>query len=192
VPDECQTEVDERPSDRILFFGSSSVTNRNALEHLVKDIVPRCRTVLSRHGLRFRIAGRFEETLLERLRDPAVEAVGEVSDMDEEIRAARFVVLPIRAASGTRTRILEAARWGKAVVTTPIGAEGLELPGDALVVRESGAALAEAIEALVEGRLDAARIGRELRRAVLARYGEKRVAAELYEQLDAFDAGAGR
>jgi len=44
-------------------------------------------------------------------------------------------VVPLRIGSGTRLKILEAAAMGKAIVSTPLGAEGLELaPGSEIVI----------------------------------------------------------
>ena len=43
---------------------------------------------------------------------------------------ATLVAVPLRAATGTRHKILQAMAMGRPVVSTPIGAEGLDLEKD--------------------------------------------------------------
>jgi glycosyltransferase involved in cell wall biosynthesis len=50
-----------------------------------------------------------------------------VEDLDDLYRKTRVVCVPILSGSGTRVKILEAAAYGKPVVSTSIGAEGLEM-----------------------------------------------------------------
>ncbi|HYP13188.1 MAG TPA: glycosyltransferase family 4 protein, partial [Bryobacteraceae bacterium] len=50
---------------------------------------------------------------------------GPVADAIEELSSARVAVVPVLAGSGTRLKIIEAWAAGTAVVSTPVGAEGL-------------------------------------------------------------------
>lgn len=59
------------------------------------------------------------------LRPEGVSFLGFVDDLDAVYRDARVVVCPIRYGSGTRVKLVEAAAWGKPIVSTGIGAEGL-------------------------------------------------------------------
>jgi glycosyltransferase involved in cell wall biosynthesis len=52
---------------------------------------------------------------------------GEVEDARPYIARASVFAAPLRAGSGTKVKILEALALQRAVLTTPIGAEGLEL-----------------------------------------------------------------
>ena len=58
---------------------------------------------------------------------PGVELCEDVPDLKEYYRRCRAVVVPLLAGGGTRIKILEAALAGRPVLSTPIGAEGLEL-----------------------------------------------------------------
>ena len=57
--------------------------------------------------------------------DPRIELTGPVDDAVAELASARVVVAPLLAGSGTRVKILEAWAASRAVVSSPIGAEGL-------------------------------------------------------------------
>jgi glycosyltransferase involved in cell wall biosynthesis len=68
---------------------------------------------------------------------------------------AEVVVVPVRAGGGTRLKVLEAAACGKAIVSTPLGVEGLSFrPGHDLVVADAPEGFAAATAALL---LDPAR-----------------------------------
>ena len=68
--------------------------------------------------------------VLEALRaHSGITFLGEVESVAAVQRDARVALVPILSGGGTRLKLLEAAAGGRAVVTTPIGAEGLDLPG---------------------------------------------------------------
>ena len=71
---------------------------------------------------RLRVAGGIGATVVAR---PSVEVLGIVDRLDAEYADATVVVCPVTAGSGVKTKMLEALRYGKAVVTTELGAEGM-------------------------------------------------------------------
>ena len=56
-----------------------------------------------------------------------VTVVGQVPDIRPYVARASVYVVPLRIGGGTRLKILDAMAMGKAVVTTSIGCEGLEV-----------------------------------------------------------------
>ncbi len=73
----------------------------------------------------FRIVGR-HDGLLDDLRGrEGLEIAGEVADLDEAFRTTAAVVVPLRAGSGTRIKVLEGFARGKPVISTTLGSEGL-------------------------------------------------------------------
>lgn len=63
-------------------------------------------------------------------RQPGVVVTGAVPDVAPYLARAAVIAVPLGAGSGTKLKVLEAMAAGKAVVTTPVGAEGLGLaPG---------------------------------------------------------------
>jgi len=57
--------------------------------------------------------------------DSRIEVIGPVPDAVGEIARSRIAVVPLRAGSGTRLKILEAWAAGLPVISTTLGAEGL-------------------------------------------------------------------
>jgi glycosyltransferase involved in cell wall biosynthesis len=101
--------------DAALFFA-------NSIFPLIKKKLP---------GARFRIVGRNPDpAVLELQRISGIHVEGYVPDLSEEIRRASVYVLPMRLGSGIRSKLFDVFPLGKAIVTTTIGAEGLELQHD--------------------------------------------------------------
>ena len=74
---------------------------------------------------------------------------GPVDDLPAHIQAADLCVCPLFAGGGTRMKLLEYFAAGKAVVSTPLGAEGLSLRhGEELLLAEGHQFVAEVHRAL--------------------------------------------
>jgi glycosyltransferase involved in cell wall biosynthesis len=59
-------------------------------------------------------------------RDAQIIVTGSVPDMRDYLNRSNLVVVPLRIGHGTRLKVLEAMAVGRPVVSTPIGAEGLD------------------------------------------------------------------
>jgi glycosyltransferase involved in cell wall biosynthesis len=69
-----------------------------------------------------------------------------VPSVAEYLRDATLVVVPLRVGGGTRLKIFEAMATGKAVISTSVGAEGLDVEnGRDLIQADDAAAFADAI-----------------------------------------------
>jgi glycosyltransferase involved in cell wall biosynthesis len=94
-----------------------------------------------------------------------------VPDVAGYLEAATLMVVPLRRGAGTRLKVLEALAHGKAVVSTSVGAEGLDLrPGVDLEIADDAESFARACARLLddpEARCRMANAGRE---RVLSRY----------------------
>jgi len=75
---------------------------------------------------------------------PGIDVVGEVADVTPYYARAGVFVCPLREGSGTRLKILEAMALGNPVVSTRIGAEGIQ------VRHEQDVLLADQPEAFAE------------------------------------------
>jgi glycosyltransferase involved in cell wall biosynthesis len=100
---------------------------------------------------RFRIVGRNPDRRVEALAGASVEVTGRVPSVVEHLREAAVVVVPLRVGGGTRLKIYEAMAVGKAVVSTTVGAEGLDVhPGQDVILADSPNAFAESVVRLLE------------------------------------------
>jgi glycosyltransferase involved in cell wall biosynthesis len=174
----------------ILFFGSmNSAANIDGFKFLVDELLPRLRADLKRHDTAIHIVGKnppawFHERLKES-QAKRVVLVGAVESMEQTLAESSFVLLPLRIASGTRTRLLEAAALRKAVVTTTLGAEGLDVGDDALVEDEPEK-LAEAVRRLLADPALAKRCGERLHARCRLHYAPERVGATLTNNIVAW------
>lgn len=88
-----------------------------------------------------------------------VEMTGAVEDALAEIGRAAVAVVPLRAGSGTRVKILEAWAAGTPVVSTRLGAEGLPArDGEHLLLADSAEEFVGAVRKLLQNEELAARL----------------------------------
>jgi glycosyltransferase involved in cell wall biosynthesis len=102
-------------------------------------------------GLVWRLAGKNPRGIVHLVAgDPRIEVTGPIGSAIETLAAARVVVVPLLAGSGTRLKLLEAWAAGRAVVSTRLGAEGLPVcDGQELMLADSPEAFAEAVSRLL-------------------------------------------
>jgi polysaccharide biosynthesis protein PslH len=159
------------PDDRtVVYFGHlSTVPNVDAVMHFVKDIWPRI--LGANPEARCKIIGGRPPPSLVALAGPRVELTGFVSDLRPHLAAAAAVVVPLRLGGGTRLKIVEAMAMGKAIVSTTLGAEGIEaVAGRDLLIEDQPVAFAEAVNRLLGEPGLAARLGQSARRLAVERY----------------------
>ena len=136
---------DGRPPSLIYTGGMNMFANRDAVMHFLREIWPRIR---SRHqDVRFFAVGQDPPSELSALAaaDPRIVVTGYVADIRPHVAQAAVYVVPLRVGGGTRLKVLDAMASGKAIVSTSIGCEGLNVtPGKHLVTADMPEAFAEA------------------------------------------------
>ena len=76
--------------------------------------------------------------------DPRIEVTGYVADPLPYLQAADAFVVPLFSGGGMRVKILDAWLWGLPIVSTPLGAEGLDLrDGENILLAGDPASFAE-------------------------------------------------
>jgi glycosyltransferase involved in cell wall biosynthesis len=102
---------------------------------------------------------------------PHVTAPGYVDDPDDFWRRSQVFVVPLLAGGGMRVKILDAWARGLPVVSTTIGAEGLDVrDGENLLLADTPANFARAINRVLADPALAARLAAAGRQTVLACY----------------------
>ena len=99
--------------------------NVDAADWLVAEVAPRLRSRIP--DVEIRLVGTPVPGVQRQHRPPAVTVVGKVPTMEPELAHADIAVVPIRYGSGTRFKILESFAHRVPVVSTTIGAEGLDV-----------------------------------------------------------------
>jgi glycosyltransferase involved in cell wall biosynthesis len=166
-------------ADSVLFFGLlASVPNVDGLGFFVQDIWPRI--VAVRPASQFLIVGARPAPELRALEGHGVTIVGPVVDLRPYLSRAAVVVVPLRLGSGTRLKILESWAMARPVVSTSLGAEGLEaVPGRHLLIADDPAEFAAAIIRILSEPQLAAKLGAAGRALVLESYSWHGVAKSL-------------
>jgi glycosyltransferase involved in cell wall biosynthesis len=117
---------------------------------------------------------------LKALAGPSSEITGLVEDVRRHLAAAAAIVVPLRLGSGTRLKIVEALAIAKPVVSTTLGAEGIEaVPERDLLIAEDAAAFAAAVVRILDDPELAGRLGRCGRTLAHERYSWSRAALAL-------------
>lgn len=121
----------------ITFIGKMDYRpNIMAVEFFSSQVFPSLRKAFPE--LKFRIVGMSPgKNILKLSNQDGIEVTGFVPDLNLELYRSTLVVAPMLTGSGIQNKILEAMAAGCCVVTTPLGAEGLEALKDALVISES-------------------------------------------------------
>jgi glycosyltransferase involved in cell wall biosynthesis len=163
--------ADPPPDGRtVLYFGLlSTVPNVDGVLHFINDIWPRIAEAHPDAYCKI-VGGRAPPSLLA-LAGPRVEFTGFVSDLRPHLAAAAALVVPLRLGGGTRLKIVEGMAMGKAIVSTTLGAEGIEaVPGRDLLIADEPGAFADAVNRLLAEPNLAARIGQSGRQLAVERY----------------------
>jgi len=112
----------------VLWIGHMDVhTNKDAVLYFWKDIYPILKKKYPQVKMTFVGTAPPKEIADAAQKDGQVKATGFVDDIRPYIDEAAVMVVPIRIGSGTRLKILDAMAMGKAIVSTSVGCEGINV-----------------------------------------------------------------
>lgn len=162
----------QEQAGRIIFTGTMDYyPNSAAVLAFAHDYWPHIHRQIP--SATWQIVGRNPPPEVERLGTlPGVVVTGSVPDVRPYLAEAEVAIVPLSVGSGTRLKILEALAMQKAVVSTSIGCEGLELEANThLLVADEPDAFVEAVASLLRDAEKRARLGCAGRALVEQRYG---------------------
>lgn len=111
-----------------------------------------------------------------------VTVTGAVPEVGPFIQQAKISVVPLRVGSGIKGKIIEAMAFGRPVITTSIGAEGMGLShGENVIIADDARSFAAAVIDLLEHPEKAQAIGRAGRALVEERHSQARADEQLLE-----------
>ena len=115
----------EQPYTLVFTGAMDWMANEDAICYFADEILPRVHEQIPETVLW--VVGRNPSFRVRSLAEKknGVKVTGEVEDVRPYVRDASVYIVPLRVGGGTRLKIFEALAMGKAVVSTPIGAEGL-------------------------------------------------------------------
>lgn len=178
----------------VLYLGSMDwFPNRDAVDFFVAEILPELRKRIPqvRFAVTFSPEHAPPESYRERLaRLPNVEFVP-TNDVRKEVADAAVFVVPLRIGSGTRFKILEGGALAKAIVSTRVGAEGLDFCNrEEILLEDEPAAFAAAVANLLADPAQRERLGLRARRRVEEQYDFAALRSALHDALARLSAGS--
>jgi glycosyltransferase involved in cell wall biosynthesis len=158
------------PGAGLLFLGQFGYRpNEAAAVELAREVLPLVRRRCA--DATVELVGRNPTEAMCAVAGPGVTVTGPVPAVLPHLHAARALVVPLRAGSGTRLKILEAMAAGTPVVSTPLGAAGIGArDGQELLLGETPADLAEQAARVLEDDDLAGALATAARRLVEERY----------------------
>ncbi len=180
------------PVADLVFVGSMDwLPNADGVAFFVREVLPLIRR--TKPGCTFAIAGRTPPSqILELARsDPRVAVTGTVPDIRPYFWGAKVSVVPLRIGGGTRLKIYEAMAARTPVVSTTIGAEGLDV-GDSSTIRlaDSPADFARECVALLASTAERRRMSAAAWELVSSRFSWRQVARVFERTLESAPAAA--
>lgn len=163
----------------IVFVGGfAHPPNVDAALWLGHEILPLLRVL--RPGVRLTIVGSQPPPVVQALASADCVVTGRVPSVEPYLERATVMIAPLRVGGGMRVKVLEAMAYGKAVVTTSLGAEGVAAHDHQppLLVADNARALAHATALLLRQPAARRTLGRRARAFVAehhswAAYGQR-------------------
>ncbi|TMG60851.1 MAG: glycosyltransferase [Chloroflexi bacterium] len=154
----------------ILFFGTiAHYPNTDGLIFFLDNVLPLIKRV--RPEVRLLVVGPAPPPEILRRAAPDVIVTGEVPDVRPYLERAKVVVVPLRIGGGTRLKIVEALAMAKPVVSTSLGAEGLDVSdGEDILIADNAPAFADRVAGVLADNALATRLGSAGRRLVERSY----------------------
>ncbi len=168
-------------STNLLFVGTMDyLPNENAVVHFAGKVFPALRERIP--SIRFIIVGRNPTARVRKLGErEGIVVTGEVPDLTAYYRDCAVVVVPLQAGGGTRLKILEAMAYGRPIVSTSVGCEGIACrDGEHLLIANNASQMADAIQRLLSQPELVTRLVTTARRLVEDRYDWSRIVKRVH------------
>lgn len=179
------SQQDLRERTLILVFGGSMdvAMNQDAVYWFAAGILPRIKQQVP--DVQFWIVGRDPPAAVRSLAErQGIRVTGTVPDVRDYYRQTAVFVVPLRAGGGTKLKTMEAMAMGLPIVSTAVGAQGLDIEsGRHLYIADNPEVFAAYTVELLEDRNKALQMGGEARRLVEQQYSWKSIIGEVDRKL---------
>lgn len=159
--------------------------NEESIKWLISEVWPTVTKKLP--GIKLHLAGRYMPDWMLKLSVPRVTVDGEVPDVWEYMQRFSIMVVPLFSGSGIRIKIVEAMAAGKAIITTAIGAEGINYEnGQDLLIAKDAKSFADAIVKLCNDKALRDLLGKNARMLIAKEHDNKKLMLKLtafYDEL---------
>jgi glycosyltransferase involved in cell wall biosynthesis len=128
------------------------------------------------------LAGRKMEDLADELSRKNVVIVGEVEDSHQFMVSKGLMIIPLLSGGGMRVKLIEGMALGKVIVSTSIGAEGVDCRnGEHLLIADSAEVFSNAILSYLSDPDHKKELGENARKFVMNHYNNADISRQLTE-----------
>lgn len=169
-----------QPEDASLFhIGTMNwYPNEEGIRWMIDEVWPVVTKKLP--GIEMHLAGRYMPEWLQKLSVPRITVDGEVSDVWEYMQQFSIMVVPLFSGSGIRIKIVEAMAAGKAIITTAIGAEGINYEnGQHLLIAKDPKSFVDAIVRLYNDKALRDSLGKNARMLIAKEHDNNKLMLKL-------------
>lgn len=154
----------------LLFFGAMDYyPNTDGILYFLREVMPQVKQRFP--SVKLHIVGQAPPESVSRWASDDVIVTGFVDDVRPYLERASAVIAPLRIGGGTRLKIVEAMAMGKAIVSTTIGAEGIDVAdGENVLLADTPEAFAGQVGRLLDDPQFARRLGNAARHLAETRY----------------------
>jgi glycosyltransferase involved in cell wall biosynthesis len=154
--------------------------NIEGIDWFLREVWPK---VLNKHPKAvLYLAGRKMNAELLSLKQDNVVVTGEVEDAHGFIRSKGLMIVPLLSGGGMRVKLIEGMALGKVVVSTSVGAEGVEAtPGENILIADTSAEFADAVCRYLKDAAYLESIGRKAKQFVAEHYNNSDISKKLAE-----------
>ncbi len=166
---------------QLVFVGQMGwFPNRDGVDWFLREVFP---AILQRKPeLEFVLVGKSQGFTVPQNVADRVRITGFVDDLRPIVRESAIYIVPLRAGSGTRLKVVEAMALGKAIVTTSIGSEGIALEdGKDAVFADSPQAFANAVCELIDQPEKIRGLGQSARQFAERAFGWQAIGQEMLD-----------
>lgn len=126
------------------------------------------------------IAGRNTPKWLSKINIPNIDVVGEVEDALDFMKSKNIMIVPLLSGSGIRVKILEGMAIGKTIISTSIGAEGIDCKHNHnIMIADNKNEFALCISKCLENSTFCKQLGNNARKLIHEKYNINQISKEL-------------
>jgi glycosyltransferase involved in cell wall biosynthesis len=175
--------------DLLFIGGFLHDPNVDAVQYFAREVLP---LVTDEVDARLWVIGQDPPEEIRALESGSVVVTGHVPDVEHHLRRARVFVSPVRYGAGMKGKNVHAMAHGLPLITTTIGAEGMDLvDGEHALIRDGVEAFGAAVVELYRDPALWARLSGSSRELVRTRWTPAAMRARLADLLDATERSRG-
>ncbi|CAN5498322.1 glycosyltransferase family 4 protein [soil metagenome] len=167
------------PGDIIFHIGAMDwIPNQEGIKWFLDQVWPEIERDYP--DVKFRFAGKKMPPGFFNFQSDRIEVKGFIPDAKEYMNEGTIMIVPLFSGSGMRVKIIEGMAMGRAIVTTPVGMEGIHaVDGKHFLMAQDAAEFTKQVKLLIENRELVKSIGANARAFVEEEFDNKAIGKKI-------------